>query len=224
MSQYNTLYQQLNYRFNDEQLLQQALTHRSVGKTNNERLEFLGDSVLNFVIAAELYHRFANAKEGDLSRIRSYLVKGDRLAEIAHRINLGKVLELGPGELKTGGHRRASILEDAIEAMFGAILIDGGFENAKQVILSVYQKPLDDLPPIDTLKDPKTRLQEYLQAKKLPLPEYRIDDVQGEQHNRTFTVSCHVPGLTTPTLGTARSRRKAEQLSAENALSLLLNE
>lgn len=222
MCEYEPLYKKLNYSFNNPKLLQQALTHRSVGKINNERLEFLGDSILNFVIASELYLRFKKAKEGDLSRIRSFLVKGDRLTEIANSIELGQILELGPGELKTGGFRRASILEDAIEAIFGAIYLDGGYENARQVIIDLYKNPLANLPPIDELKDAKTRLQEHLQAKRLPLPEYKIEEILGEQHNRSFKVSCNVPGLAVPTFGVARSRRKAEQESAENALTELL--
>lgn len=222
MCEYEPLYKKLNYSFNNPKLLQQALTHRSVGKINNERLEFLGDSILNFVIASELYLRFKKAKEGDLSRIRSFLVKGDRLTEIANSIELGQILELGPGELKTGGFRRASILEDAIEAIFGAIFLDGGYENARQVIIDLYKNPLANLPPIEELKDAKTRLQEHLQAKRLPLPEYKIEEILGEQHNRSFKVSCNVPGLKVPTFGVARSRRRAEQESAENALTELL--
>jgi len=224
MCKHKKLTKKLDYIFKNEELLQQALTHRSVGKVNNERLEYLGDSILNFVIAAELYRRFENAKEGDLSRIRSFLVKGDKLTEIANEIELGHMLELGPGELKTGGYRRASILEDAIEAIFGAIYLDGGFEAGRQVILNLYKQQLIDLPPISELKDPKTKLQEYLQAKKLPLPEYNVDQTMGEQHNRTFKVSCVVTGLDHPTFGIAQSRRKAEQASAENALKELFNE
>jgi len=223
MVEYRKLYNDLDYTFNDEKLLQQALTHRSVGKINNERLEYLGDSILNFVIAAKLYDAFEKAEEGDLSRIRSFLVKGDRLTEIANSIQLGGMLQLGPGELKTGGFRRASILEDAIEAIFGAIYLDGGFDSARQVILNLYETPLKNLPPLEKLKDPKTKLQEYLQAKKLPLPEYTIEEILGEQHNRSFKVACRVPGLDKPTFGIAQSRRKAEQVSAENALSELNN-
>lgn len=222
MYEFESLYKKLNYSFSNPKLLQQALTHRSVGKQNNERLEFLGDSILNFVIASELYQRFEDAREGDLSRIRSFLVKGDRLAEIANSIDLGNILALGPGELKTGGFRRASILEDAIEAIFGAIYLDGGYTKARKVILELYSRPLANLPPIEQLKDAKTRLQEYLQSKRLPLPEYKIEEILGEQHNRTFKVSCKVPGLTAPTYGVARSRRKAEQASAENALAELM--
>ncbi|VAW81114.1 Ribonuclease III [hydrothermal vent metagenome] len=223
MSAFNRLCKKLNYVFNDKNLLAMALTHRSVGKSNNERLEYLGDSILNFVVAEELYKRFVDAREGDLSRLRSWLVNGDRLAEIAQALNLGEFLALGPGELKTGGHRRASILEDALEAIIGAVYLDSDFILCRKFILSLYTHKLQDIPTVDELKDPKTRLQEYLQARKAPLPDYAVDDISGEQHSRIFKVSCTVTGLKSPTFGIGGSRRKAEQESAKQALDALLN-
>jgi len=222
MSSYNRLCKKLDYVFNNEDLLVTALTHRSVGKLNNERLEYLGDSILSFVIAEELYTRFVDAREGDLSRLRSWLVNGDRLAEIAQALTLGEYLALGPGELKTGGHRRASILEDALEAIIGAVYLDSDFIACRKFILHIYTEKLRDIPTVDDLKDPKTRLQEYLQARKAPLPDYAVDDITGEQHNRVFKVSCTVIGLQDPTFGIGGSRRKAEQESAKGALVKLL--
>ncbi len=221
MHDYDKLASRLGYRFKNREYIQVALTHRSVGRLNNERLEFLGDSILNFVIAAELYQRFPDATEGELSRLRSFLVKGDKLAEIAGALELGAYIELGPGEMKSGGSRRASILEDALEALIGAVYLDSDINQVRQVVLSVYQPYLDDVPALDQLKDPKTRLQEYLQARRKPLPEYRIEETSGEQHQRLFTVSCRVEGLNQPTFGTATSRRKAEQESALRALAAL---
>ncbi len=221
MHEYDKLADRLGYRFKNKEYMQVALTHRSVGRLNNERLEFLGDSILNFVIAAELYQRFPEASEGELSRLRSFLVKGDKLAEIARTLGLGTFIELGPGEMKSGGARRASILEDALEALIGAVYLDSDILEARQVVLSVYRPYLDDMPELDQLKDPKTRLQEYLQARKKPLPEYRIEETTGEQHQRLFKVSCRVEGLSRPTFGTASSRRKAEQESALRALAAL---
>lgn len=220
---YSRLYKMLNYVFNDEKLLATALTHRSVGKSNNERLEFLGDSILNFTIAEKLFTRFVDASEGDLSRLRSWLVNGDRLAEIAQALTLGDYLTLGPGELKTGGHRRASILEDALEAVIGAVYLDSNFDSCRNFILHIYTEKLRDIPLVEDLKDSKTRLQEYLQARKYPLPDYVVEDITGEQHNRVFKVSCSVSGLNNPTFGIGGSRRKAEQESARCALDELLN-
>ncbi len=223
MSSYKRLYKNLNYVFNDENLLVTALTHRSVGKANNERLEYLGDSILSFVIAEELYTRFVDAREGDLSRLRSWLVNGDRLTEISQALTLGEYLVLGPGELKTGGHRRASILEDALEAVIGAVYLDSDFIICRKFILNLYTEKLRDIPTVEDLKDPKTRLQEYLQARKSPVPDYAVEDITGEQHNRVFKVSCTVNGLQKPTFGIGGSRRKAEQESAKCALVKLLN-
>lgn len=224
MSGYARLYKRMNYEFSDESLLVKAMTHRSVGKHNNERLEYLGDSILNFVIAEKLFNKFTDAREGDLSRLRSWLVNGDRLTEVANSLSLGDYLELGPGELKTGGHRRASILEDAMEALIGAVYLDSNFDVCRQFILNVYTEKLDSIPTVDDLKDPKTRLQEYLQARQSPLPDYSVEDISGEQHNRMFKVSCTVKGLNKPTYGIGGSRRKAEQESAKNALQELHND
>ena len=221
MNSHDSLTKILGYRFNDEELLNTALTHRSVGKYNNERLEYLGDSILNFVIAERLYHSFDDAREGDLSRLRAWLVNGDRLTEIANELSLGQYISLGPGELKTGGHRRASILEDAMEALIGAVYLDSDFTVCREFILRIYDKKLKNIPLIDDLKDPKTRLQEYLQARKKPLPDYTVENISGEQHNRQFKVSCTVKGLDEPTFGIGGSRRKAEQESAKKALSEL---
>jgi ribonuclease-3 len=213
----------LGYSFKDEHLLASALTHRSAGSRHNERLEFLGDALINFVIAHELYLRAPRVDEGDLSRLRASLVKGGSLAELARSIGLGEQLKLGSGELKSGGYRRESILADALEAMFGAILLDGGAQAASEAVLALFAGRLDNLPKLDQLKDPKTRLQEWLQARNLALPTYEVDDVQGAAHNQRFSVSCRVQSLGQVTTGRGTSRRKAEQASAENMLEILLD-
>jgi len=212
---------ELGYRFRDSALLQEALTHRSAGSRNNERLEFLGDGVLNFVIGAELFERFPAASEGDLSRLRASLVKGDQLARLARQLDLGDYLTLGSGELKSGGFRRASILADALEAIMGAVYRDNGFAAAAALILDLYRDALDSVHEAGAIKDPKTRLQELLQSRKLPLPEYAIVSVSGEAHNQSFTVACRVAGLETEALGQGASRRKAEQDAARHALGML---
>ena len=216
------LEKEIGYQFSDPGLLRQALTHRSVGKQNNERLEYLGDSILNFVIAEALFEKFPDSREGDLSRLRASLVKGEKLAELAIGINLSEYLILGPGEMKSGGYRRASILADTMEAIIGAVHLDSDFARCKRLILAIYQKPLAIISSNENLKDPKTRLQEYLQSRKLPLPEYHLDEVTGESHNQFFTISCHVSCFEKSTIGKGSSRRKAEQESAELALDLLL--
>ena len=215
------LCERLGLRFASDSLLEEALTHRSAGGPNNERLEFLGDGVLNFVIAHELFARFPDASEGDLSRLRAALVKKETLAALAAGLELGDFLRLGSGELKSGGFRRASILADALEAVFGAAYLDGGFGAAREVILRVYARELDNLPDSTALKDPKTRLQELLQARKLPLPEYRVVAVTGEAHAQTFTVACSVAGLSAALEGRGQSRRSAEQEAARQALESL---
>lgn len=220
----DALCKKLNYQFRDEALLTEALTHRSAAKRNNERLEFLGDSILNFVIADELFSRFPESQEGELSRLRASLVKGDKLAEIASRFSLGDYLILGPGELKSGGFRRASILADAMEALFGAIYQDQGFAAARKVIYEVYETSLENIDVARNFKDPKTRLQEYLQSRQLPLPEYNVIDVKGEAHNQVFTVSCKVTGIAEEIIGSGSSRRKAEQAAAKSSLEKLANE
>lgn len=208
----------LGYRFQSEPLLRQALTHRSHGATHNERLEFLGDSVLNCAVAALLYQRFARIDEGDLSRVRANLVKQQTLFEIAQRLDLSPVLLLGEGELKSGGLRRPSILADALEAVFGAIMLDGGFEAAHAAIARLYDPILRSVDPHTLGKDAKTLLQEWLQGKKMPLPLYAVVATHGAAHNQLFEVECAVPKLAIQVLGSGGSRRAAEQAAAKLAL------
>jgi ribonuclease-3 len=209
----------IHYQFKDEQLLKNALTHRSYSKkNNNERLEFLGDSVLGMVIAEHLFQRLEQAPEGELSRLRASLVKEDALATVARDINLGDFLLLGSGELKSGGFRRASILSDAMEALFGAVYLDAGFEQCKKTILFLYDEYLVTLPSLMDLKDPKTTLQEYLQSQKIELPEYSVIDTEGKSHEQTFTVSCEIKTLDIKAKGKGSSRKKAEQMAASSAL------
>ena len=215
------LSRRLGYQFTQATLLEDALTHRSAGSRNNERLEFLGDAILNFTIAAELYRRFGQADEGELSRLRASLVNAQALAILARGLNLGECLTLGSGELKSGGFRRESILADALEAVFGAVYLDGGFEACRELILRLYQDTLTDLPAFADLKDPKTQLQEFLQSRKRPLPSYQVIEVSGEAHSQIFIVECQAEGLPTPTRGHGSSRRKAEQEAASKALRLL---
>ncbi|MFT4058364.1 MAG: ribonuclease III [Legionella sp.] len=215
------LCRRINYQFKERSYLKQALTHCSMGSDNYERFEFLGDSILSFVIANELFHRFPLQSEGHLSRLRSFLVRGDMLVEIAKEINLGDFLYLGQGELKSGGFRRASILSDALEAVFAAVFFDGGINAAKEVILQLYRSRLDDPNLNDCLKDSKTRLQEYLQAKKMALPEYALFKVEGDEHEQMFYVTCTVAASELVTHGEGSNRRKAEQLAAQNMLEQL---
>ena len=211
----------LGYVFRDPGLLETALTHRSAASDNYERLEFLGDAVLEYVISHELFHRYPHCKEGELSRLRSSLVKGETLAKIAQQLAIGECLKLGPGELKSGGFRRTSILADAVEAIFGAISLDGGFEAARTVILRLYQPCFDALPELDQLKDPKTRLQEFLQSRRMPLPSYQIVREEGSKHARTYVVECEISALPERIEGKGSSRRKAEQAAAEDAFRML---
>lgn len=215
------LCRQLGYPFSGPHLIEQALTHRSAGGNNNERLEYLGDAVLGFVIADALYHQFPQASEGQLSRLRSSLVKRDTLAKIAREFKLGDYLNLGPGELRSGGHARASILADGMEAVFAAIYLDGGYEQIRQVILAIFSTRLRALNLEDHQKDPKTRLQELLQARKLELPTYEVTDISGDPHQQTFSVLCTIPELHQRMKGTGCSRRKAEQDAAARLLSTL---
>lgn len=211
----------LGYECRDPALLQAALTHRSAGGPHNERLEFLGDAVLNCVVAMLVFREFGAADEGDLSRFRSSLVSGEALAVIAAEIGLGDQLRLGSGELKSGGFRRKSILADTLEAVFGAIYLDGGFDVAAGVIERLFIPRLDRLPSAAELKDPKTRLQETLQARGLPLPSYVVDSVSGEAHSQMFQVSCSVDALGLKTHATGASRRRAEQAAAQLMLEQL---
>ncbi len=211
----------LGYQFSDVSLLNLALTHRSKGGTNNERLEFLGDAILGAVIAAELYQCFSASSEGDLTRLRATLVKGDTLAEIGLELSLGDYIRLGSGELKSGGFRRASILACAVEALIGAVYLDSGFEAARQLILKLYRERLKNVSPEDELKDPKTRLQELLQSKQKPLPVYSLLRVDGEDHAQTFYIECIVDGMDAAIQGKGISRRKAEQAAAKKMLSLI---
>jgi len=215
------LYTQLGYEFKTPAYLKQALTHCSVGIINNERLEFLGDAILSFVIATALFEKFPSHHEGELSRLRAHLVKGEMLAKIALEIELGDYLHLGQGELKSGGFRRASILTDALEAIFAAVFLDGGMAASQQVILNLYQTRLNDPNLPHNLKDPKTQLQEYLQAKKKPLPSYTLIKIEGDEHNQLFHILCEVSSLKLSAQGQADSRRKAEQIAATEILQRL---
>lgn len=222
--QLERLQRKLGYQFRQLDYLRQALTHRSAGAKNNERLEFVGDSILNFAIGKVLYEKFPKANEGELSRMRASLVREQTLAEVARRLVLGDHLRLGAGELKSGGFRRESILSDCVEAIIAAIYLDSDFNTALESIYRWYQDLLDTMQPGEAQKDPKTRLQEYLQGKKLKLPEYQVVDIKGEAHNQTFTVSCKVEKLAETVIGTGTSRRKAEQNAAEQVLQKLLNQ
>lgn len=211
----------LGYDFRRFELLDQALTHRSAGSVNNERLEFLGDALLDFFVGEALFFRFEHADEGRLSRLRAGLVKKESLAEVARSLDLGDYLNLGAGELRSGGHTRDSILADAMEAVIAAVYLDGGVDVAKAMVSRLFNPRIESIDPEQLLKDPKTRLQEYLQARKYPLPEYGIQDVGGSQHAQVFNVLCRVPALSIHALGSGGSRRKAEQQAARNMLELL---
>lgn len=212
------------YTFHDPGLKLAALTHRSAGAVHNERLEFLGDSVLNCSVARLLYDAHPDADEGVLSRLRATLVSGETLAQIALQMGLGEHLRLGPGELKSGGFRRASILADALEAILGAIYLDSGFDAAAGVVQRIMSPRLASLPTADLLKDPKTRLQEALQGHGLALPIYTLTAVGGDAHAQSFTVSCEVPTFGLAAVGEGGSRRRAEQWAATKILDLLPSE
>ncbi len=212
----------LGYQFRKIEMLAVALTHRSFGGPNNERLEFLGDAILSYIVAEDLLQRFRQASEGDLTRLRANLVRGETLARVARdRLDLGRFIRLGPGELKSGGWRRSSILSDTLEALIGAVYLDGGMEACKRVVLNLLEEELVAVSPRDVRKDSKTRLQEYLQAQRRPLPSYRVLNVEGAAHEQHFSVECVVAGLTQPTHGEGSSRRHAEQSAAEKALDML---
>ncbi len=212
------LQKRLGHQFNDVALLQQALTHRSHSVTHNERLEFLGDSILNCVVASILFDTFDSIDEGDLSRVRANLVKQQSLFEIAQKMELSQFLRLGEGELKSGGFRRPSILADTLEALFGAIYLDAGFEAARQVIRSLYEPILVSVDPTTLGKDAKTLLQEFLQSKKIALPQYNVVATHGAAHNQEFEIECLVPKLDIQVFGTGGSRRAGEQAAAKLAL------
>jgi len=211
----------LQYRFNDVELLQLALTHRSARKQNNERLEFLGDAVLDVVVSELVYRARPEASEGDLSKLRSSLVKAGSLARLALDLGLGDYLILGSGEKKSGGHRRESILADSMEALFGAVFLDGGIEAATTIINRVFYDRFETLPDEKDLRDPKTRLQEWLQARKMSLPEYKLVDESGKDHKKKFSVACTVTEISAVTEGTSTTRRKAEQKAARAMLEKL---
>lgn len=215
------LLQRIGYQFRNQDLLVAALTHRSVGRINNERLEFLGDSILSFVVADMLYQQFPDIDEGKLSRLRSLLVKGDNLAKIARSLELGECIQLGGGEIKSGGHRRSSILADALEALIGAVYVDSDETNARAVIERLLGEQIDSLSPKMALKDGKTRLQELMQGRHLALPEYDVISVQGEAHCQQFTICCKVENLPDAVCAQGSSRRKAEQAAALQTLELL---
>jgi ribonuclease-3 len=212
----------IQHSFNNEKLLLTALTHRSVGKHNNERLEFLGDALLSYIIAEVLFKRFPNAKEGQLTRLRANLVKGETLAKIAKNLNLGEYIFLGKGELKTGGWRRSSILEDALESVIAAIYLDAGIDKCKLVILNLFKDYINNS-KLDLIKDAKTRLQEYLQANKIKIPQYNLIKVEGEAHDQYFEVECIITHLDKiiSARGNGKSRRNAEQISAEQILNII---
>ena len=218
MIELSALEERLGYRFVNHELLAQAVTHRSHGAVHNERLEFLGDAVLNCTIAQLLFQKFARLDEGDLSRLRANLVKQQSLAEIAERLELSQFLRLGEGERKSGGFRRPSILADTLEATVGAVFVDRGFEAAREVITRLFEPVLKSVDPKTLGKDSKTLLQEFLQGKRLPLPQYSVVETRGAAHNQEFEVECSVPKLDISVRGSGRSRRAAEQSAAKLAL------
>lgn len=224
MGDLQSLQGRLDYRFDRIELLEQALTHRSAGADNNERLEFLGDSILNCVIAVALCERFDSMREGDLSRLRANLVRQDTLYKVALDLDLGPSLRLGEGELRSGGEGRPSILGDALDAVFGAIFLDAGFDAAKVVILGLYRTHLARIDPRVSGKDAKTRLQEWLQGRRLPLPVYDLISVQGEAHAQEFEVVCRIGKPPVSTTGRGPNRRAAEQDAAHRALGQLSDE
>ena len=210
----------IGYTFKNPQLLTLALSHRSYSDTNNERMEFLGDSLLNLIIAETLFEQYPESMEGDLSRIRAYHVNKLSLAQLGTSFDLGDYMLLGSGELKSGGFRRESILADTVEAIIAAIYLDSDFLTCRQCVLNWYKNKLADLSPKHQ-KDPKTKLQEYMQARKIELPIYQVTQMIGKEHQQEFIVSCSVPGLTIQTSGTGSSRRRAEQMAAEKFLKEL---
>ncbi len=223
MKTLDTLQSKLAYHFSDSSLLSLALTHRSRGSKNYERLEFLGDSILGFVIADWLYHNYPDLAEGKLSRMRSSLVRKETLAIVARELSLSDYLILGEGELKSGGFNRDSILADTVESLIGALYLDDGFERAREFIYTRFEPHFQTISAESTHKDPKSRLQEAMQKKGMELPEYEIVDTKGAQHNQEFTVECRLESLSIVAKSTARSRRSAEQAAAEKVLDLFVD-
>ena len=221
MARHAVLERRIGYRFRDPALLAQALTHRSFGSPHNERLEFLGDGVLGCVVAEELYARFPAIAEGELSRLRASLVREAALAEVARAIGVSGFLRLGEGEVASGGSERASILADALEALFGAVFMDGGYEAAREAVRRTFKEALEALDPRRPAKDSKTRLQELLQSRRQGLPEYRVVATAGAAHRQVFEVECVAAGLGLRATGSGSSRRRAEQQAAANLLKQL---
>lgn len=218
---YLPLYTALDYQFTDMSMLDQALTHRSAHKNHNERLEFLGDAVLGLCVAEMLYEKFPNQPEGKLTRMRSNLVKGDTLAAVARELELGDLIHLGSGEMKSGGHRRDSILADAVESLLGAIYLESGLDASKATITKLFSSRIDKLDPSIQIKDSKTQLQEYLQSRQLPLPQYDVINISGKDHAQLFEVCCSVESLTASQTATGKSRRIAEQKAAQSILETI---
>jgi ribonuclease III len=214
----------IGYQFADSALLQLALTHCSAGGQNNERLEFLGDSIINHIVAEALYQRFPASREGEMSRMRAFLVKGETLAEMAREMNLGDYMLLGTGERKSGGHRRESILADALEAIAGAMLLDSDVEQCRRTILAWFESRLKKLSSGTVRKDAKTQLQEFLQGRNYPLPEYELLGVEGDDHAQQFRIACRLSKPRLMTEGNGSSRRKAEQSAASSALDKLTDD
>ncbi|MFO8025650.1 ribonuclease III [Thiohalophilus sp.] len=221
MQYLDKLCRKLGYNFQQPELLERALTHRSFGALNNERMEFLGDAILGYLISTELYNLFPKASEGQLSRLRASLVKGETLAGIATELELGEYLRLGSGELKSGGHRRRSILADAFEAIIGAVYLDSGIDSTHSLVQTFFRARMARLDPQTLQKDPKTRLQEFLQAHGTDLPVYEVTATEGQAHAQHFRVACRISGIDEPMLGEGTSRRKAEQAAAEKMLQTL---
>jgi ribonuclease-3 len=213
------LRERLGHAFRQPELLARALTHRSHGATHNERLEFVGDAVLNCVVAVVLFERFPMIPEGELTRVRASLVNRETLARLARELDLGSEITLGEGEVRSGGAERPSILADALEAIFGAVFVDAGFAATRAAIEHVYAREFIGLDPAALGKDPKTRLQEWLQARRLAVPEYAVTGISGEAHAQTFTIECRVPALAVVATGTGTSRRAAEQDAAAQAFA-----
>ncbi len=218
MNELARLYRRIGYEFNDEALIEEALSHRSHGSPNYERLEYLGDSLLNFVIADELHAQYPNLDEGALSRLRASLVRGSTLAGIAREQELGEFLRMGTGELRSGGFNRDSTLADLVESIIGAVFRDADFDTARALVMRLFEHRLQNTTPVDELKDPKTRLQELLQGRGLDRPTYTVVKTEGKSHELAFTVSCQIPSYNVKLSAVATSRRKAEQAAAAEVL------